>query len=278
MKYFSFFTFLLSLFTYGQSPLTFDKRFVQSEDKWVAFPADSAASYIFGFIYIDEEAGLTLDYSGSFTIDEKGKYILKKSDLDGKMKVRLENNQVKVAHIPSEKFSELDISETPDWLHFYKTNENSVERQYKWGFFYNGWGECEKALEFLNKAYHQDPKLEGLRIELAYSHNCLKNPNKAIEYLMESLKEDVVTAYTIKELIYSHVSNKNVQEAEDIYRLFDAKIPDKTFQNENAYNILGGYYLKEDKENFYRWLKETKIDSDERLKSNIQQMIINLED
>lgn len=272
---------LLFIFTlqisFGQSNLNFDKRFVQSEDKWVAFPADSTNSHIFGFIYIDEEAGLTLDYSGTFKIDDKGKYVINEKSNDGFMKVRLEPNQVKVAHIPENMFQDLRISKTPDWLQYYKENEQSVERQYKWGYFYNGWGECEKALEFLDKAYLQNPNYNGLRVELAYSHNCLNNPNKAIEYLMESLKNDEVTAYTIKELIYSHVNNKNVDEAEKIYELFDSKIHDKSFQLENEFNILGGYYLKGDKENFHRWLKKTNIESNERVKPNIQQMIINLE-
>lgn len=277
MKYLSLLTLFIVTFSLGQSTLNFDKRFVQSEDKWVAFPADSTNSYPFGFIYIDEEAGLTLDYAGTFRVNEKGKYLVKEKETEGSMKVRLEPNQVKVAHIPENILSELSISPIPEWLHHYKQNENSIERQYKWGYQYNGWGECEKALEFLNKAYAQNPNFKGLRVELAYSHNCLKNPNKAIEYLMEILKEDEVNAYVVKELIYSHVSNKNIQEAEKIYLLFDSKIEDKTYQLENAFNILGGYYLKGDKENFHRWLKETKIENEERVKPNIQQMIINLE-
>ena len=195
MKQYLIFTFLISIFSYGQSNLVFDKKFVQSEDKWVAFPADSTGSYNFGFIYIDSQAGLTFDYTGSFKIDENGKFNLKKKEIEGSMKYRLEPNNVMVAFIPDTKYSELGINQIPDWLKFYKEDENTIDRQFKWGYMYNGWGECEKALEFLNKVYELNPKYEGLKVELAYSHNCLKNYDKAIDYIMESMREEPVTAY-----------------------------------------------------------------------------------
>ena len=68
---------LFSLKSNGQTDLQFNKKFIQSEDKWVAFSADSIGNHLFGFIYIDAQAGLTLNYNGSFKIDSNGKYILK---------------------------------------------------------------------------------------------------------------------------------------------------------------------------------------------------------
>ncbi len=261
---------------FAQVKIVFDKKFVQSEDKWIAFPADSTGSYNFGFIYIDSEAGLTFDYNGSFKIGENGKFNLKVKEIEGSMKYRLEPNNVLVAFIPEEKFSELGIQKIPDWLKFYKMDENTVERQYKWGYIYNGWGECEKALEFLNNAYNLDPKYVGLKVELAYSHNCIKNYDQAIQYLMESIKDEPVTAYTIKELIFSQVKKGDLRDAENTYNLFDPRIDDKTYRSENAYNILQAYYLKKDRANFHRWLKESNIQSSKSFKSNVEQMIINL--
>ena len=276
MKSYLLSIFFISFFVYGQNILNFDKKYVQSEDKWIAFPVDSTDSYDFGFIYIDSEAGLTLDYEGSFKIDTNGKFILKKKEIDGSMKYRLEPNDGLVALIPNTKFAELEIKETPDWLKFYKKDENTVERQYKWGYMYNGWGECEKALEFLNKAYQLNPKYNGLKIELAYSHNCLKNHHKAIEYLMESMKEEPVNAYLIKELIYAQVNNGDLKDAENTFNLFDSKIADKTYRSENAYNILQSYYVKKDITNFNKWLNESNIQEDKRFQPYIEQMITNL--
>jgi len=276
MKQYLIFTFLISILSYGQSNLVFDKKFVQSEDKWVAFPADSTGSYNFGFIYIDSQAGLTFDYTGSFKIDENGKFNLKKKEIEGSMKYRLEPNNVMVAFIPDTKYSELGINQIPDWLKFYKEDENTIDRQFKWGYMYNGWGECKKALEFLNKVYELNPKYEGLKVELAYSHNCLKNYDKAIDYIMESMREEPVTAYLIKELIFSQSKNGDLQDAENTFNLFDSKIPDKSYRSENAYNILQGYYNNKDLKNFNRWLKESNIQADKRFQTYIEQMITNL--
>ncbi|MDR0227492.1 MAG: tetratricopeptide repeat protein [Flavobacteriaceae bacterium] len=273
MKYLFIFIFFTTMCSYGQNNLVFDKKVIQSEDRWVAFPADSTGAYICGFIYIDSQAGLTLNYEGSFKIDESGKFNLQKKEVDGYVKYRLTPNNLKVAFIPSTKFSELGINEIPDWLKFYKEDEGTVERQYKWGYMYNGWGECEKALEFLNKAYKLNRQYEGLRVELAYSYNCLGNYNKAIKYLMESMREESVTAYLIKELIYSQAKNGDLVDAENTFDLFDSKISDKAYRPENAYNILQGYYLLKDIENFNRWLQKTDLENNERFRSYVKQMI-----
>src|SRR5690606_38500175 len=99
----------------AQSTLDFNKRFVESEDKWVAFQKNEEDSYAYGFIYIDEDAGLTLNYEGTFTITQNGEFIPTKFN-NSSMKVRLEPNDVLVAVIPKEKFKELKIEAVPDWL------------------------------------------------------------------------------------------------------------------------------------------------------------------
>jgi len=268
--------YFITIFSFAQSKLVFDKKFVQCEDKWVAFQADSTGSYNLGFIYIDAQAGLTFDYEGSFKIDENGKFNFKKREMEGSMKYRLQPNNVLVALIPEIKFSELGIKKVPDWLKYYKEDENTVERQYQWGYMYNGWGECEKALDFLNKAYQLNPKYKGLKVELAYSYNCLKNYSKAIEILLQSLKEEPPTAYTIKELIYSQAKNGDLKNAENTFNFFLSKISDTTYKSENAFNILQGYYLKKDSANFQRWLTESNIKSDNRFQPYVEQMITDL--
>lgn len=68
--------FLLAInFVSAQSDLIFKNRFVESEDRWVAFPKSKDSSFAYGFIYIDATAGLTLHYEGKFTIDKNGKFI-----------------------------------------------------------------------------------------------------------------------------------------------------------------------------------------------------------
>lgn len=263
---------LISAFCFAQDNLNFDKKFTQSEDKWVAFPADSTGSHSFGFIYIDAEAGLTLEYQGSFTIDDDGKFVLKKKEMEGSMKYRLEPNNVLVAVIPNSHFDELEISEFPDWLKHYKEDENTIERLYKWGYTYNGWGECEKALEFLKKAEAINADFKGLRVELGFSYNCLKDHQKAIVVLKEAVKSDPNDAYANKELLYSQIHNNQFNDAILTYERIIRDVSDKTYNAENAFNILGVYYQQKDVKKFNEWIEKTGVDKDERIGPYVEQL------
>ncbi len=55
MKYL-FFVLFVSIQAKGQTLLNFNKRFVESEDRWVAFQIDKDSTFTYGFIYIDEQA------------------------------------------------------------------------------------------------------------------------------------------------------------------------------------------------------------------------------
>jgi hypothetical protein len=258
MRYLLFFAVLFPTRIWAQLPaLKFEKRFVESEDRWVAFPPDKDSSYIYGFIYIDEQAGLTLNYEGTFKISPSGQYVPKKLDSTN-VKVRLEPNNVLVAFIPESKFSELKISVVPEWLKYYKTDSNSVARLYRWGFLYNGWDECAKALTYLQRARNIDPNYKGLSVELAYSYNCLKQYDSAIAVLHYALKENPTDAYTNKELVYAQLKSGQLEEASKSCKNAIAVCNDKTYNGENCYNLLHSYYEKKDKDNFNLWLGETK--------------------
>lgn len=210
----------------AQSNLTFNKRFVECEDKWVAFNKNKDNSYPYGFIYIDPEAGLTLNYQGTFKISSNGKFIPTKLDSINNMKIRLKPNNILVAFIPKNKFTELKIDSIPTWLKFYKTNKNSIERLYKWGYMYNGWNECKKALTFLKKANQMNPNYKGLAVELAYSYNCLKQYDLAENILKENIKINPDNAYVNKEYIYTLSKNNKIKKAIQQYKLAKKTIKD----------------------------------------------------
>lgn len=257
MKHFIFLVFLFATNLKAQTLLKFDKRYVQSEDKWVAFQKDEDSSYTYGFIYIDAQAGLTLNYEGTFKILPTGEFLPKKLDSTN-MKVRLEPNNVLVAFIPESKFKELKVDAIPDWLKYYKTDTNSVARLYRWGFMYNGWDECAKALTYLEKAGTIDPNYKGLAVELAYSYNCLGQYNDAVSVLQMALKDNPKDAYTNKELVYAQIKSGQLDQASESCRNAIARCTDKTYNGENCYNLLHEYYLRKDKDNFNLWLSETQ--------------------
>jgi tetratricopeptide (TPR) repeat protein len=265
MKY-TFILFILLTFKLNaQIDLKFDKRFVECEDKWVTFRMSEDSTYTFGFIYIDEQAGLTLNREGKFKINKDNTLSVEKLK-ETNIKARLQANNVKVALLPESTFKELQIVPQPEWLEFYKTDTTSVKRLYKWGYMYNGWNECKKALSFLIKAKEIDPKYEGLNVELAFSYNCLKEYDKAEQILKEEIKIKPTDAYVNKEYIYTISKTENIEKATKQYLKSLEIIKDKTYNAENCFNIMQYFYNKKDKVEFNIWYKElNKCSNDNKM-------------
>jgi hypothetical protein len=245
----------LSLKLTAQINLTFDKRFVECEDKWVSFRMNKDSTYTFGFIYIDEQAGLTLNREGNFKIEKNNSIKVDKLK-DANIKVRLEPNNIKVALIPASIYKDLEIETIPDWLKFYKTDTTSAKRLYKWGYMYNGWNECSKALSYLIRAKEKDPKYEGLNVELAFSYNCLSQFDKAEKILAEEIKLKPSDAYINKEYIFTISKTNDVEKATAQYFKYKDVLKDKSYNAENCFNILQFYYKKKDVKNFNIWYSE----------------------
>ncbi|MBP1619030.1 MAG: hypothetical protein H6Q14_2857 [Bacteroidetes bacterium] len=100
----------------------------------------------------------------------------------------------------------------------YKENGNSGERPYQWGYMYNGWDECAKALTFLEKAKEIELNYKGLRVELAYSYNCLGRFDNAIFELQTALDGNPADAYVNKKLIYAQIKSGQLAKAAENYR------------------------------------------------------------
>lgn len=247
---------LVTLSINAQTNLKFDKRNVQCEDKWIALQMNKDSVYVFGFIYVDSEAGMTLNYEGGFRIINNV-FVRQKEDARS-VKVRLKPNRIAIAEIPEDRFKELGINKTPEWLQSYKKNENSIERLYRWGFLYNGWGECAKAISYLEKAEKIDPTFKGLEVELAYSYNCLSQFEKAISSLQNALKTTPTDAYVHKELVFAQIKSGQLVKAAESCKKALLVCSDKSYNGENYYNLLREFYVKKDKVNFILWLSETK--------------------
>jgi tetratricopeptide (TPR) repeat protein len=241
----------------AQIDLKFDKRFVECEDKWVAFKMDKDSAYIYGFIYIDEAAGLTFNREGTFKMKSNDSFEVEKLK-DASIKIRLSPNNVRVAIIPNSLYKNLQIDAVPEWLKHYQTNLNSVSRLYRWGFLYNGWGECEKALDFLLKAYEMNADHKGLAVELAYSYNCLKDYNNALVVLEKAILQDSTNEYINKELIYTLIKTNAIDKAIQQYNQSVKNKIEATHHAENCFNILAYYYEQKDLKNFKIWKKELK--------------------
>ena len=248
---------LVAFNLHAQPSLVFNKRFVECEDKWVAFETDKYGYMQYGFIYIDEKMGLLLHHEGMFKPKRDSTYQIKKLNA-AMIKTRLAPNNIKVAIIPESLYNDLQIDSIPAWLKNYKANSNSVSRLYQWGYFYNSWNECKKALDFLLKAKSIDAKHKGLSAELAYSHNCLNEYDKALAILEDAIKDDPTDAYSNKEYIYALVNIKDINKAIEQYHKSIALKVAETYNDENCYNIQRYFYQQKDEKNFNIWKKERR--------------------
>jgi len=243
---------------YAQPGLEFNKRFVESEDRWVAFAIGKDSTQPYGFIYIDAQAGLTLQYEGNFTVGPDGKFISKKATENGSVKIRLEPNTVKVAFLPEHRVKELGHEWVPDWLSIYKQTSDTIGRMVRWGYFYNHWGESAKALAYLEKAYTLEPTKEGLEFELAYAYNALSRFNEAIAVLEKAIQHKPAECLYYKELSYAQIHVNNMKKADEATRNGVQHCEDKKMKAEICYNLTYTYYKNKDKANFSIWAAETK--------------------
>jgi tetratricopeptide (TPR) repeat protein len=244
----------------AQVNFVFDKRFVECEDKWVAFQKDKDGAYAFGFIYIDQMAGLTLNYESSFTIGDDGK-LIRKPVLDSLMasyKIRLQNNNVKVALIPESKFSELKIAASPEWLANYKTGIGTAKRLQRWGYYYNDWGMSGKALEYLEPGYKMAPDYKGMAVELAFAYNVLEKFEEAIPVLNKAIDLTPDDWYLYKELSYAQLKTDKLDDAGQSAMKGIGYAKETQMKAEMAYNIAYSYFEKKDKESFSKWATETR--------------------
>ena len=249
---------LFSLNTHAQIALNFDKNNADCEDKWVAYQKDEKeTSYIFGFIYIDPDAGLTFNYEGRFEIDNTGKFIPSKA-IKELLKARLEPHNGVIAIIPDEKLPELGVKTVPDWLAIYKQGENTVNRLHRWGFYYNSYDMSAKALTYLEKAYQLEPKFAGLEFEIGYAYNALGQFSKAAEFLTKAIATSPNECYLYKELSFAHIHLGKIDEASKVAYKGIEVCDDKAMKAEIAFNIAGNYFNKKDLSNFNLWVKETR--------------------
>ncbi len=246
---------LLAIPLHAQTNLQFDKRLIECEDKWVAFNNDKDSSYLFGFIYIDGQAGLTLNHEGTFRYTTDRRIVVEKLSSNS-IKYRLQPSNKKVAILPVTMYKDLNIEAVPEWLSFYKKDTGRVKGLYQWGYIYNAWNECEIALIFLQRAREKDPRYEGLAVELAFSYNCLNEFQKAEDILEEEVKTNSSNAYVNKEYIFTLAKNKKIEKAVKQFKQSVKNEIDKIYNAENCYNIAQYFYNEKDKNNFNIWYKE----------------------
>jgi tetratricopeptide (TPR) repeat protein len=243
----------------NRTDLSFDKKYYEAVDQWVAFPkSEKDSTFFYGFIYLDEQAGFTYQFGSTFKIDSSGNFKPEPIDSTLNAKYRIEPNWKPVAIIPQEKRAELNLPAEPDWLKIYKENSGSVSYLKNIGYHYNHVGACKLALEPLLKAYKIEPHFEGLEFELSYAYNHLGEFEKAIPILDKAIDNNPANFYLYRELGYAYVNLSRIDEAEATYRTGIDKSNNDFEKSEMAVNMAQAYFQLRNKEKFDEWAELTK--------------------
>ena len=254
---------LISNFVFSQNKqveLSFDTKYYNAVDNWVVFPKkETDSTHAYGFIYIDQMAGITFRYEGLLK-KSNNRFVSTEISTEKSTYAiisRLTNKTNNVYLINDIELIELGLEKEPNWLSIYKRNENSVEYLKDIGYHLNHVGAFEKALVPLLKAYKIEPHLNGLEFELSFAYNALKQFNKAIKVLEKAIKNNPNDYQFYKELGYSYMALKQINEAEIAY-LKGMRISDNDFiKSEMCVNMAQAYFINKDKIKFNEWSERT---------------------
>jgi len=234
--------------------LKFETIYYDAIYKWVAFPKNETDStYVYGFIYLDMQAGLTFNHEGTFHIDQNDKLIRSKKEPNAMIKARLGNNTKNVALLSTIQIKELGEPVTPEWLKIYKKPIDDVESLTRTGYHLNAVGGSKKALEYLLKAYKKSPHHKGLEFELGFAYNAIGQYEKAITVLNLATTKDPKNALLYKEFGYAYLNLHKLPEAEAIYKRGVEISTDKELSCEMAINMANYYFIQKSKTKFDEW-------------------------
>ncbi|MGB1309552.1 MAG: tetratricopeptide repeat protein [Oceanihabitans sp.] len=239
--------------------LKFDTQFYNAIDQYVVFPKkEKDSTYAYGFIYIDEMAGVSLRHYGTLKYN-KGVFIHSIKNKEYQMNIyRLNKNTSPVYTLKENEFKNLKLPTNPDWLATYKSDAATPEYQKNIGNALNAVGGSQTALSYLEKAYAKEPHLEGLEFELAFAYNALKQFKKAVPVLKNAIKNNAEDFLFYKELGYSYKFLGEIDKAETTYLKGIEIATNNYMKAEMALNMAHSFFELKNKEKFKEWAKITK--------------------
>lgn len=254
MKFALFVSILLPFSAFAQLYNGATLPFFECEDQWVYFKQSSDDSlYHYGFVFLDEQAGFTLNHEGEFKVLPSGRWEALPQDTSRNTKIRLSATHLRVALMSADKRLDLNLPPVPDWLELYKFDTGSVQSLIRRGYHYNHVGASHRALVELLTAYQVDPHAIGLAFELAYAHNHLENYAKAIEVIERSIRYNGNDAMLYRELAYALAGLGNMGQAEITSRAGIEVCNDNENRAEIAVHMATAWYNAGDTKKFKEW-------------------------
>jgi hypothetical protein len=250
MKYLLILLLLCAIGAKAQNGLTFDKRLLDCENKWIAISLDSESRYAYGFVYLDYSAGLTFDLYGSFTVDS-GAY---KPKIINNQRSRITPTEVKVAIIPAERLKELVVEEFPTKYKNYAGNNNTNYRYIKFIQIFNSWKEYNMASKYVLALSETERGFPSYIEEDPTDKN--KKIRKTFEITTANFSHYAKKEEAYKRDIFTLTQANKMEEAEQAYLHALIYCSNEAAKADMAYNITYQYYKNANREKFDFWCKE----------------------
>ncbi|ARS42026.1 hypothetical protein CA265_21145 [Sphingobacteriaceae bacterium GW460-11-11-14-LB5] len=247
MKYLFILLLLCAVGAKAQNGLKFNKLLIDCENKWIAISLDDGAPYTFGYVYLDNSAGLSFKQKGTFTIENDVYLPIHTAEV----KSRIEPTEMKVSLIPAKRLAELKVEESPGELEYIGKN-NSRDRYGKLAQTYKKW-----------KRYKLADKFENLASG-TYTHFYFDGGDFVTETVSSPQKTRKIKAFngnytdSYKQEIFWLTQAKKMREAQLTYIDAIRNCDDETAKADMAYNIAYQYYIIADVKKFNIWSNEVK--------------------
>jgi tetratricopeptide (TPR) repeat protein len=246
--------------------LNYDVRISDCENRWVAMyhePADR--DYIYGFVYIDPQAGFTLHYVGHFTIDRDGNFHEAPNPIPPdkmSLKIRLEDRNGVAGPLPPRALAQLGLPEKPDWMKFYEDHADAVTHKVNWGFFYNAIGDSRRAIDYLEPAYGARPDAPKVVFELAYAYNAVGRPEDAIQVSKSEFDKNPKDELLCREIAFAYLTLRNYKMSTEQFKsciaLCDDSDTARAEKSELAINLSSAYSRMGDMQNSDAWKEKAR--------------------
>jgi len=184
---------------------------------------------LFGFVYVDPEAGFTFDLAGQLKLDAQDKYVRIPDGMEGlgRRMVRLDaEKNPPAALLPKAAIEQLGLPEVPDWLKHYADTSDPVTHRVRWGSHYNHVGASRRALTYLEPAHKEKPDAEGLAFELGYAYNALERFNDALAVLKQAFARHPEEVRLGNEIAYAYNALGRYEDELPILKQVVARHPD----------------------------------------------------
>lgn len=255
---------LLTATARAGEPFAFTERLSDCENRWAVLPPKAGSdAFIFGFVYVDPQAGFTFHPGGTFKLDAEGRYVRVPDAIDGKviLKARIDAaHNGRAAVLPEVGRKQLGLPEAPEWLGMYADHDDPVAHRVTWGRHYNGVGAPQRALALLEPAYRERPHAAGLEFELAFAYNALERFDEAIAVLRGAVARRPDDALLGGELGFAYLHAGKLELAVEQYlrsiSLCDDRQP--VVKSEMAMNLSLAYERLGDAANVQKWRAKAK--------------------